>query len=165
MGSEGGELWRGYSHCQSGSWETSHLQAGRGRAKLQGDNSLLPVLFLELSLPQAAPDMWETSGFPRTLFGHLCNSDCTLDDVRRVEHGGPPFLGGARCCHPQSPHVLGCVLAIRNLGVTETGTTPCGTAYASHLGLGCLGIRWGSPGALEPTVGGMEPLSSSLYSH
>lgn len=75
------------------------------------------------------------------------------------ERGGPPFLGRARRCHLRSPYALDCVLAVSDQGENDP-------MWHSHISLCCLGIRRGSFRALEPTMGGTEPFSSSfLYSY
>lgn len=62
--------------------------------------------------------LWGTSGFTGTPTGHLCNSDCILDDVGGGGgQGRPPFLGS----NPQ-PRFLGGVG--KKLGVTGWGNWP-----------------------------------------
>lgn len=61
------------------------------------------LLCLEPALLHHLLTLWGNSGFTGTPAGHLCNSDCILDDVG--EGGGqghPPFLGS----NPQ-PYFLG----------------------------------------------------------
>lgn len=63
---------------------------------------LLPAPVSEPALLHHLLTLWGNSGFTGTPAGHLCNSDCILDDVEGWGTGASSFLGS----NPQ-PDFLG----------------------------------------------------------